>query len=186
MGKYEVTQGQWKAVMRNKPSGFGGDANLPVERVSWEDVQVFIRRLNNKEGGASYRLPTEAEWEYAARAGSPTTYSFGDSSSRLKEHAWYHDNAEKKTHPVGELTPNAWGVYDMYGNVREWVQDWYGKRYPDQTLTDPQGPSSGSNRVNRGCSWANRARFCRPTKRSLARPDDRFDLLGFRLLKTVP
>ncbi len=186
LGKYEVTQGQWQAVMRNNPSGFTGHADLPVEQISWQDVQAFIRRLNAREGSTAYRLPTEAEWEYAAHAGSSTIYSFGDGPSRLGEHAWYRDNAEKKTHPVGQLTPNAWGVYDMYGNVREWVQDWYSKRYPADTVTAPQGPSSGSNRVNRGCSWANRARFCRSATRSLARPDDRFDLLGFRLLKTVP
>lgn len=186
LGKHEVTQAQWETVMRSNPSGFKGDPNRPVERVSWEDVQEFIRRLNAREGGTTYRLPTEAEWEYAARAGSTTTYSFGEDSGRLGTYAWYWDNAGKQSHPVGQLMPNAWGLHDMHGNVREWVQDWYSAPYTMETEPDPQGPVSGSSRVNRDCSWANSVRFCRSTKRSLALPGDRFDLLGFRLLKAAP
>lgn len=186
LGKHEVTQAQWQAVMQNNPSRFSGHPDLPVEQVSWQDAQAFIRKLNAREGTMTYRLPTEAEWEFAARAGSRTTYSFGDDPSRLGEYAWHRNNAENKTQPVGQLAPNAWGVYDMQGNVREWVQDWYSKRYPAETLTDPQGPLSGASRVNRGCAWTNRPRFCRSAQRGLARPNDRFDLLGFRMLKSVP
>ena len=120
LGKYEVTQAQWKDVMGKNPSGFKGD-NRPVEEVSWEDVQEFIRRLNAREQGVTYRLPTEAEWEYAARAGSTTAYSFGDDTLQLGEYAWYWENADGTTHPVGQLKPNAWGLYDMHGNVWEWV-----------------------------------------------------------------
>src|SRR5262249_24141391 len=126
LGQYAVTQGQWQAVMGSNPSQFTGDPNRPVETVSWEDVQEFIRRLHAREGGATYRLPTEAEWEYAARAGSTTAYGFGDDPRQLSEYAWYSENAGRQTHPVGQLKPNAWGLYDMHGNVWEWVQDWYG------------------------------------------------------------
>jgi formylglycine-generating enzyme required for sulfatase activity len=122
LGKYEVTQGQWQAVLGNNPSNFKGDANLPVGNVSWEDVQEFIRKLNAKEGGTKYRLPTEAEWEYAARAGTTTAYSYGNDVSQLKEYAWYAENAGGKTHPVGQKEPNAWGLHDKHGNVWEWVQ----------------------------------------------------------------
>ena len=125
LGKYEVTQAQWEAVMGNNPSRFDG-RNNPVEQVSWEDVRVFIARLNAHEGHTRYRLPTEAEWEYAARAGSTSAYSFGDDAARLGQYAWYGDNSGKTTHPVGQKLPNAWGLHDMHGNVWEWVQGWYG------------------------------------------------------------
>ena len=128
LGKYEVTQSQWQVVMGNNPSRFQGD-NLPVEQMSWEDVQTFIRKLNAREGEDTYRLPTEAEWEYAARAGSTTAYSFGHSDSRLGEYAWYYMNSGRKTPPVGQLKPNAWGLYDIHGNVSEWAQDRYSKDY---------------------------------------------------------
>ena len=117
LGIHEVTQGQWETVMGNNPSKFKGDANRPVEMVSWEEVQKFIDKLNSKEGGTKYRLPTEAEWEYAARAGSATAYSFGDDSGQLGKYAWFEGNAGSTTHPVGKLQPNAWGLYDMHGNV---------------------------------------------------------------------
>ncbi len=129
LGKYEVTQGQWQAVMGSNPSLFTGDPNRPVENVSWNDVQEFIRRLNAQEGATLYRLPTEAEWEYAARAGTTTRWSFGDDASQLARYSWYSENAGGQTHPVGQLLPNPWGLYDMYGNVWEWVQDWYDAGY---------------------------------------------------------
>jgi formylglycine-generating enzyme required for sulfatase activity len=185
LGKYEVTQGQWQAVMGNNPSRFKGDPNLPVEQVSWEDVQAFIRKLNAIDGGTTYRLPTEAEWEYAARAGTTTAYSFGDDPPLLGEYAWYSGNAKGKTHPVGQKKSNAWGLHDMHGNVWEWVQDWYSKPYPSGTVTDPQGPASGSIRVYRGGSWITHARYCRVSYRDDQSPGGRVVHLGFRLLRTA-
>ena len=185
LGQYEVTQGQWQAVMGHNPSRFKGDPNLPVEQVTWEDVQAFIRRLNARESGTTYRLPTEAEWEYAARAGTTTDYSFGDDPRLLGEYAWYAENAERKTHPVGQKKANAWGLHDMHGNVWEWVQDWYSKPYPSGTVTDPQGPASGSIRVYRGGSWITHARNCRVSYRNDQAPGGRVVYVGFRLLRTV-
>jgi formylglycine-generating enzyme required for sulfatase activity len=185
LGHHEVTQGQWEAVMGNNPSRFKGDANRPVETVSWEEVQKFIEKLNAKEGGTKYRLPTEAEWEYTARAGSTTAYSFGDDSGQLSKYAWFGANAGNTTHPVGQLQPNAWGLYDMYGNVWEWVQDWYGA-YAAEPVTDPQGPASGSGRVIRGGSWRDDAGYCRSAYRGSDAPGYRYDHLGFRLLRMAP
>jgi formylglycine-generating enzyme required for sulfatase activity len=184
LGIYEVTQGQWEAVMGNNPSQFKGDTNRPVETVSWEEVLKFIDKLNAGEGGTQYRLPTEAEWEYAARAGSTTAYSFGDDSGQLGKYAWFGDNAGNTTHPVGTLLPNAWGLYDMHGNVWEWVQDWYG-RYAAEPVTDPQGPASGLDRVLRGGGWTLDARYCRSADRAHYAPGRRFGSLGFRLLRTA-
>jgi formylglycine-generating enzyme required for sulfatase activity len=172
LGKYPVTQAQWAAVMGNNPSEFKGDPNRPVEKVSWEEVQQFIRDLNAREGNERYRLPTEAEWEYACRAGSTTAYCFGDDEGRLGEYAWYIKNAGGQTHPVGKLEPNAWGLYDMHGNVWEWVQDWRDAREVE--------------RVNRGGSWVFDANYCRSTTRGHVTPGHRAYDLGFRLLKTVP
>jgi formylglycine-generating enzyme required for sulfatase activity len=181
LGKYEVTQGQWTAVMGSNPSEFKGRSN-PVEQVSWDDVQVFIQRLNRQEGHNRYRLPTEAEWEYAARAGTSSAYSFGDGADSLGRYAWYGNNSGVETHPVGQKQPNAWGLYDMHGNVWEWVQDWYGERYySNASGTDPKGPSSGSIRVLRGGSWFDDAEYCRSAFRGSFTPDDRGNDIGFRL-----
>jgi formylglycine-generating enzyme required for sulfatase activity len=185
LGIYEVTQGQWEAVMGNNPSQFKGDANRPVETVSWEEVQKFIDKLNTREGGTQYRLPTEVEWEYAARAGSTTEYSFGDDSSQLGKYAWFGNNAGNMTQQVGKLQPNAWGLYDMHGNVWEWVQDLYGK-YAAGPVTDSQGPASGSLRVVRGGSWNLDARYCRSASRDGVAPRLYPFHLGFRLLRTAP
>jgi formylglycine-generating enzyme required for sulfatase activity len=184
LGKYEVTQGQWQAVMGDNPSRFTGNPERPVEQVSWHDAQEFVKRLNSKEDGTRYRLPTEAEWEYAARAGTTTTYSFGNAASKLGAYAWYGANAGGSTHPVGQKPPNPWGLYDIYGNVWEWVQDWYGP-YTAATAVDPAGPSSGSNRVNRGGSWIFDARLCRSAYRRYWPPGNRHGILGLRLLRTV-
>jgi len=215
IGKFEVTQKLWKAVMGSNPSYFKGD-NLPVENVSWNDAQEFIRKLN-QQTGQNFRLPTEAEWEYAARGGTNTSLYNGENinkrgknnSPNLDKLAWYGGNcgqnytsyagcdvsngydisgwSEKQyndskggTHPVGLKQPNAYGLYDMLGNVWEWCQDWYGD-YSSGSQTNPTGPSSGSYRVLRGGSWYNRAGNCRVSLRNSGSPDYRFSHLGFRL-----
>ncbi|MDP3259083.1 MAG: formylglycine-generating enzyme family protein [Thermodesulfovibrionales bacterium] len=167
IGKYEVTQGQWKAIMGNNPSYFNncGD-NCPVERVSWNDVQDFINKLNSKSG-KNYRLPTEAEWEYAARSGGKNEKYAGTSNeSELGEYAWYSSNSGGKTHPVGQKKPNGLGIYDMSGNVFELVNDWYDSDYYKNSPKDnPKGPSSGQSRVLRGGSWGNSTRYQVPPPR---------------------
>ena len=181
LGKYLVTQAQWEAVMEDNPSQFKG-AKWPVENVSWEDCQQFIERLNYQTGKNIYRLPTEAEWEYACRAGSVTAYSFGDDKKRLGEYGWYSANSGGETHPVGQKTPNPWGFYDMYGDVWEWCKDWYAP-YPGGLVTDPQGPSSGSERVLRGGGWFDGAMRCRSGFRSYFSPDFHCSFFGFRLAR---
>jgi formylglycine-generating enzyme required for sulfatase activity len=185
LGKYEVTQAQWEAVMGNNPSRFKGHPNRPVEGVSWKDAQEFIRRLNVKEGKTQYRLPTEAEWEYAARTGMTTAYSFGNDASQLGDYAWYTENSKKRTHPVGQKRPNAWGLHDMHGNVWELVQDMYEPFKTAETVTDPQGSSSGTCPVIRGGGFNSDAGICRSTTRRTScsfAPGG----IGFRLLRMVP
>lgn len=183
MGKYEVTQKEWSAIMGTDPSFFKGD-NLPVEQVSWNDIQEFIKKLNQKEGGEKYRLPTEAEWEYAAKAGTNTKWHFGDNESQLGDYAWYSSNSNTKTHEVGQKKPNLFGLYDMHGNVWEWVQDWYGSNYYQSSpKTDPKGPSSGSRRVIRGGSWLYFAESARSASRNFGSPEYRYNNIGFRLLR---
>jgi formylglycine-generating enzyme required for sulfatase activity len=165
--------------MGSNPSGFKGP-NRPVEQVSWNDAQEFIAKLNAKNDGYRYRLPTEAEWEYAARAGTTGAYA-GD----LDAMGWYDKNSGGKTHLVATKTANAWGLYDMHGNVWEWVQDWYGD-YSAVAVTDPVGPNTGSFRVYRGGSWSNWAQYCRSALRDFHSPDIRYNNLGFRLLRTSP
>jgi formylglycine-generating enzyme required for sulfatase activity len=183
MGKYEVTQAQWEAVMGNNPSCFKSRDN-PVETVSWDMAQEFIKRLNKKEGHARYRLPTEAQWEYAARGGSTSVYSFGDDAGQLRQYAWYGEDYQSgSTHPVGQKPHNAWGLYDMHGNVCEWVQDWYGERYySNSPSSDPKGPSSGSHRVLRGGGWYDLAIQCRSAYRDGFTPVHRDAGIGFRLV----
>jgi hypothetical protein len=185
LGKYEVTQAQWEAVMGNNPSYFKG-RNNPVEWVSWHDVQAFITKLNQKEGMNKYRLPTEAEWEYAARAGTTSTYSFGDDAGALGRYAWYgEDENSGSTHPVGQKEPNAWGLYDMHGNVWEWVQDRYGEHYySNSPAIDPKGPPSGM-RVFRGGFWGNLAKLCRSAGRGFVSSDFQDSAVGFRLAFSI-
>ena len=191
LGKYEVTQAEWQAVMGSNPSSFkdcGG--NCPVEKVSWDDVQVFIGKLNGMSGGRRYRLPTEAEWEYAAQAGTTTDTYAGNLTEPwgndpvLNGIAWYEENSGGRSHAVGQKAPNGWGLYDMLGNVWEWVGDWYGA-YPGGTVTDPEGPVSGSRRVNRGGGGGRYdfAGYCRSAYRNRNSPGLRDDGLGFRLLR---
>ena len=153
MGVTEVTQAQYEAVMGTNPSNFK-DATNPVEMVSLTDATEFCKKLSEKTGQA-VRLPTEAEWEYACRAGSNTRFSFGDSDSILGDYAWWQSNSGGKTHPVGQKKPNAWGLYDMHGNVWEWCANWLGS-YSSGSATDPRGPGSGGYRVLRGGSWSSR------------------------------
>jgi sulfatase modifying factor 1 len=184
IGKFEVTQGQWKAIMGNNPSHFSscGD-NCPVEQVSYNDIQEFINKLNQRSGGGKYRLPTEAEWEYAARSGGKSEkYSGGNDVDSV---AWYSSNSGSKTHPVGQKKPNGLGIYDMSGNVWEWVQDWYdGNYYKNSPRNNPTGPNSGFRRVSRGGSWGSYARLVRAANRGSYTPDDRYNRLGFRLVRT--
>jgi sulfatase modifying factor 1 len=186
----EVTQSQWEAVMGKNPSKFKGCGKCPVERVSWRNVREFIRKLNQREGTDKYRLPTEAEWEYAARAGTTSPFAFGTCLST--DQANYKGNYpmpgcskgqyRKKTVPVASFAPNAWGLYDMHGNVWEWVQDWYHDYY-DGSVTDPTGPATGTYRVIRGGSWYHFARGCRSAYRVYDTPYYRYSYIGFRLAK---
>ncbi|MFZ1936389.1 MAG: formylglycine-generating enzyme family protein [Thermoguttaceae bacterium] len=167
LGKFEVTQEQWQAVMGSNPSHFRGAKN-PVDRVSWEACQAFIKKLNAKFAPAqvTFGLPTEAEWEYACRAGSTSQYGFGDRESKLAEYGWFADNAGGATHPVGQKKPNAWGLYDMHGNVWEWCADWYdGDYYKKSPAIDPTGPTAVTSRVLRGGSWSDPSPYCRSSYR---------------------
>ena len=179
MGKYEVTQALWKAVMGSNPSNFKGD-NLPVEKVIWNDCQEFISKLN-RITGKTFRLPTEAEWEYAARGGNKSRGYQYSGSNNLSDVAWYTANSGSKTHAVGTKQPNELGIYDMTGNVWEWCQDWYGK-YSSTSQVNPTGANSGSDRVYRGGSWIGNAWFCRSSYRYGSSPDNRSYALGLRLV----
>ena len=185
IGKYEVTHAQWEAVMGSNPSHFKGD-DLPVESVSWNDIQEFIARLNEMEGTTKYRLPTEAEWEYAAAAGATTLYSFGeideDEGPFLKDYAWYQENSYEKTHSVGEKLPNSWGIYDVHGNVAELVQDsWvdnYGSASEDGTAVEK---GEGSLRIARGGSYSSKENALYTAYRRKQDPRDGDSAIGFRL-----
>ena len=180
IGKTEVTQELWQAVMGSNPSGFSG-ANLPVEKVSWEDCQIFIAILNELTG-KYFRLPTEAEWEYAARGGSKSQGYKYSGSNTVDDVAWYPSNSSSKTHPVATKAPNELGIYDMSGNVLEWCRDWYSSSYySSSSQYNPTGPASGSRRVYRGGSWGSSARLCRVSYRDYNGPSYRFYNLGLRL-----
>jgi formylglycine-generating enzyme required for sulfatase activity len=189
LGAYEVTQSEYKQVMNKNPSFVQGgkirdSSRHPVEQVSWNDAVEFCKRLSElpeeKRAGRVYRLPTEAEWEYACRAGSKTAYSFGESSKALDDYAWYDGGSNRQTHPVGEKKPNAWGLYDMHGNVWEWCSDWYGQ-YPKGAVSDPAGPKEGSARVQRGGGWVGLAAVCRSAHRDGFIPSVRDADGGFRV-----
>jgi len=184
MGKYEVTQKQWRDIMGNDPSGFEGD-NLPVESVSWNDTQEFIKKLNDKEGVNKYRLPSEAEWEYAARAGTSTRYSFGDNESELGDYEWYNGNSGSETHDVGQKKPNPWGLFDSHGNVWEWVQDTWHDNYNGAPADGSAWEGDGSYRVFRGGRWYDLARYQRSANRNRNDADYSRDFLGFRLLRIL-
>jgi eukaryotic-like serine/threonine-protein kinase len=184
--KFPVTQKQWQAVMKNNPSAFKG-ADLPVETVSWNDAKAFCSNLLQLTGKA-YRLPSEAEWEYACRAGSTSKWYFGDDEGLLKQYAWYDKNSESKTHPVGQRRPNAFGLYDMHGNVWEWCEDTWHNNY-DRAPKDGSSWLSGgesSYRVLRGSSWGLDEWFCRAATRYWDAPGDRSNLIGFRVVWSAP
>jgi formylglycine-generating enzyme required for sulfatase activity len=200
LGVHEVTQDQYRAVMGQNPSDFKGSDDLPVEQVSWLDAVTFCNALSEREqrtpfyridgtevtavGGNGYRLPSEAEWEYACRAGSTTSHPFGDDARDLGEHAWYTENSGSKTHPVGRKRPNAWGLYDTLGNVWEWCSDGYdGDFYKQSPIDDPAGPSRATDRVIRGGSWATGPRLLRSAFRYRYVPGYRDFILGFRVAR---
>ncbi len=180
IGVYEVTQAQYEKIMGNNPSEFKGP-NRPVDTVTWNDAVLFCEKLSEKEG-VEYRLPTEAEWEYACRAGTRTKYYWGNKMDG--KYAWYKTNSEKRTHDVGQKKPNTWGLYDMIGNVGEWCSDWYdGDYYSSSPSSNPRGPAGGKYRVCRGGSWGISARYCRLAIRHLSAPALASYVDGFRIAR---
>jgi formylglycine-generating enzyme required for sulfatase activity len=195
LGVYEVTQGQYEQVMGKNPSQFhadnGGSRDHPVEKVSWVDAMEFCRRLSERpaerDAGRIYRLPTEAEWEYACRAGKETRYSFGDDPADLAHNAWFQGNAQGRTHPVGRFPPNAWGLCDMHGNVWEWCADLFDPDYYQYgPATDPPGALKADRRVLRGGSWYNNGQWCRASSRASFSATVREPYVGFRVALTPP
>jgi formylglycine-generating enzyme required for sulfatase activity len=190
LGVTEVTQSQYAKVMRVNPSTFKGEkdpdkSDYPVENVSWHDAVDFCKRLSElpeeKAAGRVYQLPTEAEWEYACRAGAKTTYFFGNDPKSLGTHAWFEGNNNERTRPVGKKKPNAWGLYDMHGNVWEWCADWYGE-YPKAAVTDPAGSNEGTLRVLRGGGWMDTQAIIRTARRGRITPDHVNTFVGFRVV----
>jgi formylglycine-generating enzyme required for sulfatase activity len=186
VSKYQVTQAQYQAVMGNNPSYFPDDLRRPVECVSWYDAQEFCRKLGQMTGKI-VRLPTEAEWEYACRAGTTTQFYTGDKEEDLVAAAWFgYDKSDRKTHPVGLKKPNAWGLYDIHGNGWEWCQDYYGADYYKHSpQVDPKGPETGEYRVLRGGSWHGSAAGCRSAVRRGINPNSHYFNGGFRIMVEV-
>jgi formylglycine-generating enzyme required for sulfatase activity len=190
IGRYEVTQMEYLSLMNSNPSYFTGDLSRPVERVSWDDATNYCALLTEQERlsgrlpeGCQYRLPTEAEWEYACRAGTTTRFSYGDDPgyTNLANYAWYSANSGNQTHPVGQKAANPWGLYDMHGNVLEWCLDWF-QTYPGGSATNPPGPPVGMTRVDRGGSWDYGGDICRSAMRGDGYPWNRFYDIGIRVV----
>jgi formylglycine-generating enzyme required for sulfatase activity len=185
MSIYEITQDEWETVMGVNPSNFKYDKKLPVEMVSWTDVNEFIAKLN-KKGDGIFRLPTEAEWEYASRAGRKTEFSFGEDEDSMSNFGWYIENGGNQTHPVGQKKPNPWGLYDMYGNVWEWCQDWYDESYYSKSpVKNPVCPETRMERTTRGGSYINNQDFSRSSTRGRNYPFFTFSFVGFRLVRSL-
>ncbi len=187
MSKYEVTQQQWIVMMGSNPSPFKGE-HKPATNMSWNDAQEFVTRLNKMEGTETYRLPTEAEWEYAATGGKDTKYFWGNNSNKLRQYAWYDDNSGGESHDVGQLKPSPWGLYDILGNVGEFTADWYDTNYyATGPNVDPSGPSRSSNscpsRVRRGGGWSDSAADVRLTARAYSYVEMIQTFHGLRLVK---
>jgi formylglycine-generating enzyme required for sulfatase activity len=187
LGKYEVTQAEYGALMGGNPSQFTSQSNAPVEKVTWNEAMAFCAALTRRErqagrlpAGYEYRLPSEAEWEFACRAGTTNLFSFGDQSAAAEDYAWTWENSESVTHPVGLKRPNPWGLYDMHGNVWEWCLDWFAD-YPAADLTDPLGPPVGKVKVFRGGGWNNEVQFARAGNRFMMAPDRGIKFVGFRV-----
>lgn len=182
IGRYEVTQGLWQAVMGENPSKFKGSANLPVESVSWTEAQEFAMRLSQMTG-RRFRLPSEAEWEYAARGGSKSQRNpyAGCNRNQLDNHGWYCVNSDGSTHAVGQLQPNELGLYDMSGNVAEWCQDWV-EAYTSEEQTNPRGPRQGENRVLRGGHYNSTSAACTVYDRGWYLPSGKYELYGLRIV----
>jgi len=178
IGKYEVTQEQWLRIMGKNPSAFKG-AQQPVESVSWNDCQEFLARVTRKTG-RKISLPTEAQWEYACRAGAGTRWNFGDRADAMGEYAWIRQNSGGTTHPVGQKKPNAFGIYDLYGNVAEWCTDWYANPYPKGEVTNPTGPPSGMSKIVRGGAWGDDPSNARSAYRNADGSDGANNGIGFR------
>jgi formylglycine-generating enzyme required for sulfatase activity len=187
LGKFEVTQGDYEALMQNNPSHFVGDPRRPVEKVSQVDAAAYCARLTQQEraGGRlpsthEYRLPYEAEWEYACRAGTTNQFSFGADAALADAHAWTDENSEGSTHPVGLKLPNPWGLHDMHGNVWEWCQDWFAE-FPEGEATNPIGPAGGEYKVFRGGGWNHELKFAGAANRFMMAPANGIFFVGFRV-----
>jgi formylglycine-generating enzyme required for sulfatase activity len=188
IGKYEVTQGEFSAIMGRDPSHFPGDSNRPVEKITFFDASNYCAVLTRREqelghlpAGYEYRLPSEAEWEYACRAGSTNLFSFGDDAGIADEYAWTGENCDATTHPVGLKRPNPWGLYDMHGNVWEWCSDWFAP-YPAAPLTDPVGAVSNKYKVFKGGGWNQEAQYARSSSRFMMSPSNGIHFVGFRIV----
>ncbi|MFC1553984.1 formylglycine-generating enzyme family protein [candidate division KSB1 bacterium] len=182
IGKYEVSQQEWQEIMESNPSHFKGD-NRPVENITWEEAQEYLKRLSDLTG-YTYRLPTETEWEYACRSESKSEFPFENDGETLENFAWYENNSNTETSPVGLKNPNKWGLYDVLGNVSEMCMDWYFPKYTSDTpLYDPKGPSTGTYRVIRGGSWFDNEYHLRVSNRNIIDPEARCFNVGFRVVR---
>ena len=187
LGKYEVTQGEYAALTGKNPSHYQGDTNRPVEKLTWFDAVAYCEKLTKQEQQAGhlppnyeYRLPSEAEWEYACRAGTTNLFSFGDTVTEADQYAWTMENSEVTTHPIGQKRPNPWGLYDMHGNVWEWCSDWFAP-YPAMALTNPPGPTNSKFKVFRGGGWNQAIEFARSRNRFMMSPSNGIHFVGFRI-----